>query len=155
MDPSKRFATLVMAAGIIVLLIAIALGEGMGDAVFSHTSKVGEFETTPTITPIPQGTTAPYGPDWKASQALAAAPDPGFPDPRIPPKPLPTALPPATPTPAPRWTPNPKVPIWDQTPPPSAAVSPSPAPSASATAQASPPPHPAASGAAMAASPQP
>ena len=156
MDPSKRFPTLVMAAGVVVLLIAIAFGERMGDRVFTRTSEHGSLETTPLITPVPAATTAPFGPDWKGSQTLAAAPDPGFPDPRIPPKPLPTAPPAATPTPKPRWTPNPKIPIWDQTPPPSGAASATPSPTPAGTGEAaSASPVPATSTAVNGASPQP
>ncbi len=33
MDPSKRFVTLVLAAGVLVLIAAIALGERMGNRV--------------------------------------------------------------------------------------------------------------------------
>ena len=156
MDPSKRFPTLVMAAGVVVLLIAIAVGERMGDRVFVRAANdAGNgLETMPVITPIPSATTEAYGPDWKDSQTLAAAPDPGFPDPRVPPKPLPTAPPPPTPTPKPKWTPNPNLPIWDQTPPPSAGATPTATPEP-ASASESPSPAPAASTAVNEASPKP
>jgi hypothetical protein len=130
MDPSKRFVTAVLALGVAVLLGAIALGERMGEGVLTQAVDNGVSAQTPLVTPLPESTaTGAYGPDWKSNQALAAAPDPHFPDPRIPPKPLPTL---ATPTPSPRpkptWTPNANlnVPVWDQTPPPPASPTASP-----------------------------
>jgi hypothetical protein len=128
MDSSKRFVTVVLAAGVVVLLAAIVLGERMGDRVMVEAADSGSLGTTPIVTPVPSPTSGPYGPDWKRTQALAAAPDPEFPDPRIPPKPLPTLAPSPTPSPTPKWTPNPNIPIWDQTPPPSGQPSPSPTP---------------------------
>lgn len=133
MNSSKRFISLVLAAGVVVLIVAIALGERMGDRVLVDAVDSGSNAQTPLVTPLPESTaTGAYGPDWKVTQALAAAPDPHFPDPRVPPKPLPTA---ATPSPSPKptstWTPNPNVPVWDQNTPP--AGSPSPAASPSAT----------------------
>jgi hypothetical protein len=129
-DSSKRFVTLILAAGVAVLLIAIVVGERMGDRVLADAADTGSSAQTPLVTPLPESTaTGPYGPDWRSNQPLAAATDPHFPDPRIPPKPLPTLPPTPKPTPTPKWTPNPNVPIWDQTPPPaSGAASPSDAP---------------------------
>jgi hypothetical protein len=122
LDPSKRFVTLVLAVGILVLVIAIALGERMGNRVIGQVTEKRLSNIVPvTVTPAPQQSNAPYGPDWKRSQVLTAAGDPAFPDPRVPPVPLPTAPPRpnpkvtetpkpvlATPTP----TPNPNLPIW-------------------------------------------
>ena len=120
MPPQNRFTTAVLAAGAAVLLIAILIGEHMGDRVMTEAAEGGSLVTTPVITPLPQPTdTGDYGPDWKSTQTLAAAPDPNFPDPRIPPKPLPTRPPTPQPTATQKWTPNPNVPVWDQTPPPS------------------------------------
>ena len=109
MNSSKRFVTAVLALGVIVLLAAIIFGERMGDRVLTDAADSGSDTQTPLVTPLPEATsTGDYGPDWKASQALAAAPDPHFPDPRIPPKPLPTlATPSPSPKPTPTWTPNP------------------------------------------------
>ena len=146
MDPSKRFVTIVLAVGVIVLLAAIAIGQRMGTRVLVQAANSGSLDTTPIVTPIPASTAENYGPDWKRSQTLAAAVDPGFPDPRVPPKPLPTPAATATPSPKPKWTPNPKLPIWDQTALPSPSESPSASPAASET------PSPAAS---PSASPQP
>ncbi|HET9029789.1 MAG: hypothetical protein KGM44_10185 [bacterium] len=144
MDPSKRFPTIVLAAGVLVLLIAIAIGQQMGTRVLVQADNSGNMDATPIVTPLPTATAANYGPDWKRSQTLSAAGDPGFPDPRVPPKPLPTPEPTAKPTPKPKWTPNPNLPIWDQTalpsPTPSASTSPgmSASPSASVSPSASP-----------------
>jgi hypothetical protein len=146
MDPSKRFVTLILAAGVVVLLLAIAIGERMGDRVLvqAATDASGPAgNTLPVVTPVPQASSAAYGPDWKRSQALTAAPDPRFPDPRVPPVPLPTPL--ATPKPKPTATPTPDVdlPVMDAT------ASPTPAPEATATPLqlATPAPSPTSSGA--------
>ncbi|MEO9169662.1 MAG: hypothetical protein ABI282_00075 [Candidatus Baltobacteraceae bacterium] len=117
MDPSKRFITIVLAAGVVVLIAAIAIGQRMGDTVLGQAASSGPA-AVPLITPAPSATALPYGPDWKRSQTLSAAGDPGFPDPRVPPKPLPT-LEPTTPKPSPMAhtpTPNPNLPVWDQAP---------------------------------------
>ncbi len=136
MDSSKRFITAVLAAGLVVLLVAIVAGERMGDQVMVQAADEGSTAQTPLITPLPESTaTGSYGPDWKRNQALAAAPDPRFPDPRVPPKPLPTAPPTPKPTPTPKWTPNPNLPIWDQT----ALPSTSPSPPDSTTDESVPP----------------
>ena len=115
MDPSKRIVTIVLAAGVAVLLVAILLGEQMGSRVLvaaANSDSGGQVIVTPLPTDSTGGN-ALYGPDWKRSQTLAAAPDPGFPDPRVPPKPLPT--PPPTPKPSNGPTHNPNLPIWDYT----------------------------------------
>jgi hypothetical protein len=115
MNAPNRFATMILAAGVVVLLAAILLGEHMGDRVMTEATENDNLSQTPLITPVPQPTDGPYGPDWKSTQTLAAAGDPHFPDPRIPPKPLPTPERPPEPSPTPTWTPNPNLPIWDQT----------------------------------------
>lgn len=120
MDSSKRFVTIVLAAGVVVLLAAILVGERMGDRVLGQVSDhAPDVVPTVSVTPEPDETAGAYGPNWKAWQTLSAAGDPNFPDPRIPPKPLPTVPPPpkaTTPTPLPTETPNPNIPIWDQKP---------------------------------------
>ena len=140
MNASKRFATVLLATGVVVLLVAILLGEHMGDRVMTEAAENDNLSQTPLITPVPQPTDGPYGLDWKRSQTLAAAGDPHFPDPRIPPKPLPTPSQPPSPSPTPSWTPNPKLPIWDQT------LIPSPSPASTTfsedSTQASPSPEP-------------
>lgn len=102
-DPSKRFITVILALGILVLVAGIALGERAGDRVIGQVTEKRLQSIAPvTVTPAPQKKSAnPYGPDWKRTDVMAAASDPGFPDPRVPP-----ALPP-TPTPRPKFTPPP------------------------------------------------
>jgi hypothetical protein len=121
LDPSKRFLTIVLALGTLVLLAAVAIGQSMGDRVIGQVTehRLNSLSTID-VTPPPLAATGPYGPNWQRTQALASAPDPGFPDPRVPPQALPT---PVASTPAPRIlkaaatpTPNPNLPVWRQKP---------------------------------------
>ncbi len=146
LDPSKRFLTFVLLLGIAVLVTAISFGEHEGDRVMGQvTEKRLEGIAPITVTPAPpQKSTAPYGPDWKRTAVMSAATDPAFPDPRVPPEPLPTAIPPPKVTPAPRIapptptpTPNMNVPIWRR-----AAPLPTAAPSESASPLPGPPQSP-------------
>lgn len=142
MRPSTRLPTILLAAGAVVLLVAVALGERMGSRVIGQATEQTLQSIVPqAVTPPPGATPQPYGPDWKRSQALSAAGDPRFPDPRVPPQPLPTPLPRPTPapTPVPTPTPNPNIPIWRQKPLPTAS------PSAVPSSQASPASGPASS----------
>jgi hypothetical protein len=117
-----RFPSIVLAAGAAVLLIAVVIGQRMGDRVIGQATE----QTLQSVGPIsasasPNASPLPYGPDWKRSQALAAPGDPRFPDPRVPPQPLPTLAPTPKPRPTlpPTPTPNPNIPIWRQKPLPS------------------------------------
>lgn len=138
LDPSKRFLTVVLLLGTVVLLLAIAIGERMGDRVLGNATE-RRLDANIVITPAPNQTAGPFGPDWKRSQALAAAPDPGFPDPRVPPVPLPTPQPRPSVQPAsairPTATPtiNPAIPIWRQKPLPTVTPAGSPAAAGSPT----------------------
>lgn len=121
MHPSTRFPTLLLAAGAVVLLLAVAVGERMGSRVIGQaTDQTLQSVVPQAVTPAPNASPRPYGPDWKRSQALSVAGDPHFPDPRVPPQPLPTLPPTPKPTPAPvravTPTPNPNIPIWRQKP---------------------------------------
>jgi len=125
MDPSKRYATIVLAIGALVLLTAIVIGQHMGTRLLGQSTELSPTVLpTVLITPEPAYESAgTYGPDWRRSQTLSAAPDPGFPDPRVPPVPLPTRPPAPTPPPhpvSPIPTQNPNVPIWDRSPEPTA-----------------------------------
>lgn len=129
LDPSTRFPTIVLAVGAGVLLIAITIGERMGDKVIGQaTESTLQSSLQPVVaSPSPSPTGGAYGPDWKRSQTLSAAGDPRFPDPRVPPVPVPT-LPPTPkpkPTPPPTPTPNPNIPVWRQQPLPPPLESPS------------------------------
>lgn len=151
MDRS-RLPTILLIAGAAVLLVAVAVGERMGNRVIGQATEQTLQSVTPqAVTPAPEATPQPYGPDWKRSQALSAAGDPRFPDPRVPPQPLPTLAPTPKPrpTPVPTPTPNPNIPIWRQRPFPTARPSPvssgegalpSEAPSAEPSSPASSPP---------------
>ena len=122
LDPTKRFLTVILALGIVALVIGIAVGERSGDRVIGQVTEKRLDSIAPvTVTPAPPAkSAAPYGPDWKRTDVMAAAADPGFPDPRVPPKALPTATPtpkftPAVTTPAgpeTTATPNMNLPIW-------------------------------------------
>ena len=142
MRPSRRLPTILLLTGAAVLLIAVAIGERMGNRVIGNATEQTLQSVTPTaVSPAPDASARAYGPDWKRSQALSAAGDPHFPDPRVPPKPLPT-LPPATPaprraTPRPTATPNPNIPVWRQSPLPTA--TPAASPSAEGSAPLEPP----------------
>jgi hypothetical protein len=129
LSPERRFATIVLAIGTLVLLAAIAVGQRMGDRVLDQAAGANSQNAVAAVTPEPTQSAGAYGPDWKRSQTLAGASDPRFPDPRVPPQPLPTPLPTpkATPTPLASPTPsetyNPKLPIWRQKPLPTATPS--------------------------------
>ena len=119
-DPSKRFITAILALGILALVAGIALGERAGNRVIGQVTEKRLQSIAPvTVTPGPKQTGAkPYGPDWKRTDVMAAAPDPGFPDPRVPPvapptpTPVPKYTPPPTMAPTPTPTPNMNLPIW-------------------------------------------
>lgn len=133
-DPSKRTLTILLTAAVVILLIAIYVGRQMGSHVLTQVADSGGGSTVRVVTPAPSGTpSTSYGPDWKRTQTLAAAPDPAFPDPRVPPVPLPTPPPVPKSTPTPHGpTPNPNLPIWDRsTPIPSESPSSTPATSES------------------------
>lgn len=122
LDPSKRFITLVLLLGIAVLVTAISFGEHAGDKVIGQVTEKRLDSIAPiTVTPAPvQKSASPYGPNWKRTEVMAAAPDPVFPDPRVPPLPLPTPKPSPKPkpqlttgiSPTPSPTPNLNLPIW-------------------------------------------
>lgn len=124
-------------------MAAVAIGSHMADRVLVQVTERGNSGVPNTIvTPSPDATAGgPMGPKWKKSQIMAAATDPAFPDPRIPPAPLPTRPTPApaptsgprTPPPPPESTPSPKVlktPVVN----PTFTVAPRPTPSATPTA---------------------
>jgi Wiskott-Aldrich syndrome protein len=118
-DPSKRFLTVVLLLGAIVLITAVAIGNRMAERVLHQATERGESGVPNTIvTPTPEATAGgPMGPNWKKTQIMAAATDPAFPDPRVPPAPLPTR-----PTPAPAPTRGPRTPPPPPTPSPTPEV---------------------------------
>ncbi len=118
-DPSTRFPTIILLIGSAVLLTAITIGERMGDKVIGQATESTLQSIQPVAaSPSPSPSAGAYGPDWKRSQTISAAGDPRFPDPRVPPEPLPTLAPTPKPKPTapPTPTPNPNIPIWRQQP---------------------------------------
>ncbi len=109
-----------MGLGVVVLLGAILIGERIGDrSLGTPLDDTQNLVPVIALTPAPNQSAKPYGPDWDSSYTLSSAPDPGFPDPRVPPKPLPTPAPVPTVHAAPVKTGptlNPNIPIWRQTP---------------------------------------
>jgi hypothetical protein len=148
MDPQKQRLSIILLSGAALLIVAIFVGKAMGDRVMTRVTEQGQtgVGNTLLLSPAPAASDAgPYGPNWKRTQVLAAATDPGFPDPRVPPAPLPTPEPTPKPTPRPPATPKP-TPVANPTftvapaptPTPSPTGSPSPGASPGATPQASP-----------------
>jgi hypothetical protein len=156
-----KFPTIVLAVGAAVLLLAVVIGQRMGDRVIEQATQTQLNSVMPT--PLPTGadsTPRPYGPDWKRQQSISTAGDPRFPDPRVPPQPNPTPTPTPvphivrltspTPVPLPTATYNPNIPIWRQQPlpiqkqvPPSpvrGAITPAPLPSTQPSGPQPPPP---------------
>ena len=88
----------------VTLIVAIFVGERMGERVLhqsTQTAVVPTLATAPPATP----TLEALGPvrDWRKSQVVTVATDPGFPDPRLtkPPTPSPSPVPTPKPTPTP------------------------------------------------------
>ena len=124
LDPGKRRASLILIAAAVLLLLSIAIGKRMGDRVITKATEQGQSGVGSSISYSPaRQATEPgaMGPNWKRTQVLAFAPDPGFPDPRVPPVPLPTPIPTPRPTERPAATPRPApTPTSDITPQPQA-----------------------------------
>jgi len=129
MGPRAGLST-VLIAGAIVLVIAIAIGNGMGNRVLGQISgRAPSYTTTPLPTATPTG-----GEDaarqvlWKRRQVLSVATDPAFPDPRVTPEPPPeptarprrtaVAAPKASASPTPSATPSSPLPNSGYTSPP-------------------------------------
>jgi hypothetical protein len=93
----------VLIAGAIVLLVAIAIGNNMGNRVLGQ---IGSRAAGAVATPVPSPSASAEDDGvshvlWKRRQVLSVATDPAFPDPRVTPEPPP---PPPTPRPTPRQT---------------------------------------------------
>ena len=107
--------TLVLAA--VVLLVAIAVGNEMGNRVLGQATERGPaILATPVATPLGADTTGPEEASWKHSHIVTAATDPAFPDPRVTPEPPPTPPPPPVPRPTPTPTPVPPTPAESRAP---------------------------------------
>jgi hypothetical protein len=115
-EKPNRLPSILLAIGAAVLLGAILLGERMGDKVMGQVASGPGMEPLVNVSAEPLASSGPFGPDWKRSETLTAAPDPRFPDPRVPPMPLPTPEPQPTVNVHRTPTPNPNIPIWRQQP---------------------------------------
>jgi hypothetical protein len=106
--PSRRFLSWSLIAGSIVLLVAIAIGNQLGERVLSQVTERTQPLPTP-IAPSPVPTQSQGPQSWKQVQVTAVATDPHFPDPRVtpprPPTPKPTPSPTPVPTPSPSFNP--------------------------------------------------
>jgi hypothetical protein len=89
--------------GAVLLLVAIAVGQRLGDTVLHEVTEQRSAEAGPILTPVPQTSVDPNDTrNWKTEQVVTAATDPAFPDPRATPTPQPHTPPPtARPTPPP------------------------------------------------------
>lgn len=97
--PERRFLSGSLILGGLVLLIAILIGNRLGDRVLTQVAeRTQPVATLPT--PYVMPSTTPEPPNWKTVKVVSVATDPHFPDPRVTP-------PPPTPTPTPKRTPRP------------------------------------------------
>ena len=96
MGPRANLAITLAVAGI-VLLVAIAVGNQMGNHVLGQATERGPaILATPVATPVGADTSGPDEANWRHNQIVSVATDPAFPDPRVTPEPPP---PPPTPPP--------------------------------------------------------
>jgi hypothetical protein len=106
MTPRANLSVMLVVAGL-VLLVAIAVGNEMGNRVLGQATERGPaILATPIATPA-SADTGDEG-NWRRNQIVTVATDPAFPDPRVTPEPPPP--PPvvtARPTPAPTPIPSP------------------------------------------------
>jgi hypothetical protein len=107
MRPRRPQLSLMLVVGGITLLIAIFIGEKMGERVLSRSTETAILvpEVLQSTSPLPTASADEAGPirDWRKLQVVTVATDPGFPDPRV--TPTPTPKPKPTPTPSPTPTP--------------------------------------------------
>jgi hypothetical protein len=106
--PNRSFLSGSLVLGALVLLVAILIGNRLGDKVLTQVAeRTQPIATLPTPYPQLSVTLAPT--TWKAAQVVSVATDPHFPDPRVtPPPPTPTPTPKRTPTPRPTTQPSPE-----------------------------------------------
>ncbi len=107
MRPRMGLST-VLIVGALVLLVAIAIGQNMGNHVLGQIANRGPaISATPIPTPSPSPdddvSEGSLSTQWKRRQVISVATDPAFPDPRVTPEPSP----PPTPEPTRRPTPQP------------------------------------------------
>lgn len=91
--------SLTLIGGALLLLVAIAVGQRLGDSVLRQATEQRTTVSGPIMTPVPQTSDDPgHARNWKREQVVSVATDPAFPDPRVTPKPTPTPRPTANPT---------------------------------------------------------
>ncbi len=108
---SRRPGTsLTLIGGALLLLVAIAVGQRLGDSVLRQATEQRTTVSNLIMTPVPQTSDDPFqARNWKREQVVSVATDPAFPDPRATPKPTPTPRPTANPTiPPPTIPPTPE-----------------------------------------------
>ena len=108
---SRRPGTsLTLIGGALLLLVAIAVGQRLGDSVLRQATETRTTTESLIMTPVPQPSADPFqARNWKREQVVSVATDPAFPDPRATPKPTPTPRPSANPTvPPPTAPPTPE-----------------------------------------------
>ncbi|GAC1299486.1 MAG: hypothetical protein NVSMB19_03790 [Vulcanimicrobiaceae bacterium] len=91
---SRKGLSSVLILGALVLVVAIFVGNNMGNRVLGQISRRAGGEATPI--PIPSASAADTATNralWKRRQVLSVATDPAFPDPRITPEPVIPATP--------------------------------------------------------------
>jgi len=130
----------ILIVGAVVLLIAIAVGNNMGNRVLGQIpERVLALATTPI--PSPSATANDNAVSqalWKRRQVLSVATDPAFPDPRITPEPPVSP----TPKPTPKPTPSPSPARTDEQPNPDYTSPPLPIPLATGPEETPPPDQP-------------
>lgn len=95
----------------IVLLVAIVLGQQIGNRTIFGQTERKVVVPGQTITPVPEESAASDEAslkNWKRLQIVSVATDPAFPDPRVTPPPTPTPRP----TPSPKPSPSPSASAW-------------------------------------------
>jgi hypothetical protein len=100
---SRYELSLLLILGSLVLLVAIVIGDSMGNKVLGQIASRASSATTPVPIPTPSEGDEASQVLARRHEVLSVATDPGFPDPRVTPEPPP----PATPRPSPRPTPSP------------------------------------------------
>jgi hypothetical protein len=84
--------SLLLIIGAVVLLVAIAVGNRMGNHVLVQVAKRTETAPTPLFTPVVESKNRRVSLGWQRTQLVSVATDPAFPDPRVvPPTPPPAA----------------------------------------------------------------
>jgi hypothetical protein len=105
-SPRRPGFSVVLILGAVVLLVAILVGQKVGDRVLLQTERRVPMAGA-NLTPVPETNPTPEPPikNWRRQQVVSVATDPAFPDPRVTrpstPRPTPTAAPTPQPTPTP------------------------------------------------------